>query len=155
MPSAMTEKTQNGDAEKCSKSSELQQDDAQKSLSEKLQDVWTAFFKMYLAWIRPHLNARDLKIAFRVAVAAWSGMLLLIIDRSRNYMGSAACEQDLLPLRKSAERNARPMHHHRLSQPACTCHRSTMRNHPGVLCIIGLCLGLGRFHDLGDMGGQK
>ena len=58
---------QNGaDAEKGSK--EEQHDGATKSLSVKLRDLWNAFFKMYLAWIGPHLNARDLKIAFRVAV---------------------------------------------------------------------------------------
>lgn len=55
------------DAEKVSKE-EQHNDATPKSLSVKVRDLWNAFFKMYLAWIGPHLNARDLKIAFRVAV---------------------------------------------------------------------------------------
>lgn len=65
-------------------------DEDKKSMRQKMETTYVTFVKTYFAWIKPHLNKRDVKIAFRVAVAAWVGMLLLLIDTTRNYMGYAA-----------------------------------------------------------------
>jgi len=56
---------------------------------DQAQSLFAAFIHTYFSWIKVHLNKRDLKIAFRVAVAAWVGLLLLLIDSSRQLMGSA------------------------------------------------------------------